>query len=148
MNLIMKYRKIILAGLLLVGLAACEKKLPVYESSVAQLNFQYGTNAGLLTDGMTEEMSKISHSFIMDSKPNQEVDTVWVTVLTMGYLSDQDRPFELQQVMTGNRDAVAGVHYVAFDSPEMQDWYVIPAGESFRQIPIVVMRDPSLAEGG
>lgn len=50
--------------------------------------------------------------------------------------------------MTGERDAVAGKHYVAFTDAEMQSWYYIPAGQAEVLVPIVVKRDPSLETEG
>lgn len=144
----MKSINILILGMLLGLFSACEKELPVYETSLCQLNFVYGTQEGLQTDEVTDDMRMLSHSFILNSGEEVTVDTVWVKVRTMGYLSDQGRPFELTQVMTGENDAVAGTHYVAFDDPDLQSFYVIPAGQAEVQAPIVVLRDPSLEENG
>ncbi len=138
----------IIFGMLFLGLSACEKDLPVYETSVCQLNFVYGTQEGLQTDEVTDDMRMLSHSFILNSGEGVMVDTVWVRVRTMGYLADQDRPFELIQLPTDGNDAVAGTHYVAFDDPDLQSFYMIPAGQAEVLAPIVVLRDPSLEESG
>ena len=144
----MKYiNNILVAGALIFGLSACEKDLPEYETTVCQLNFKYGTT-DISTDKVTDEMREGAHSFKLNSGIGVNVDTVWVRVATMGYLSDEARPFELEQVMTGERDAVAGKHYVAFTDAEMQSWYYIPAGQAEVLVPIVVKRDPSLETEG
>lgn len=145
----MKYvQNILISLVLLTGLVACEKELPVYESTVCQLNFKYGT-ANLTTDEVTEEMRIRSHSFVLNSGEGVMIDTVWVKVTSMGYLSDTNRTIELQQLSTGKQDAVAGKHYVSFDDPELKSrYYFLPANRPEVEIPIVVKRDPSLATDG
>lgn len=145
----MKYiQNILISLVLLTGLVACEKDLPVYESKVCQLNFKYGTT-NLTTGEVTEEMRIRSHSFVLNSGEGVMIDTVWVKVTSMGYLSDQNRAIELQQVLTGEQDAVADKHYVSFDNAELKSrYYFLPANRPEVEIPIVVKRDPSLATDG
>ena len=144
----MKYiNNILIAGALIFGLVACEKDLPEYETTVCQLNFKYRTT-DISTEEVTDDMRVGSHSFKLNSGIGVNIDTVWVRVATMGYLSKEDRPFEFEQVMTGEKDAVAGKHYVAFNDVEMQNWYSIPAGQAEALVPIVVKRDPSLDTRG
>ena len=73
-------------------------------------------------------------------------DTAWFTVNTQGFLSDQDRAFELQQVPAGDglKDAIPGKHYVSFDSEEMKKYLVIPAHANTVKIPVLVLKDESL----
>ena len=142
----MKYKNIFIGCLLLLGVTACEKDLPTYETTVCQLNFGYEKE--VTTSEITDEMRLLSHSFKLNSAEDAEVDTVWVKVYTMGYLSTENRPFSLQQVQTGKDDAVAGKHYVAFDDADLTNhFYYIPANQAEVQIPIVVKRDPSLSDG-
>lgn len=145
----MKYiQNILISFVLLTGLVACEKDLPVYESKVCQLNFKYGTT-NLTTGEVTEEMRIRSHSFVLNSGEGVMIDTVWVKVTSMGYLSDQNRAIELQQVLTGEQDAVADKHYVSFDNAELKSrYYFLPGNRPEVEIPIVVKRDPSLATDG
>ena len=90
------------AFMLLFSLGACEQDLPTYSDDQARLNFDYSQyKSGL-----------VNYSFTFNDK---QQDTVWIQLNTMGYLSDRDRPFELQQIMTGRYDAIPGKHYVAFD---------------------------------
>lgn len=124
---------------LLIGLASCEKDLPVYDYPDNMLNFE------LTISQETKEPELTSYSFVYVPEEIQK-DTVWVTVKTMGFLSDENRPFELKQVTSGGKDAEAGVHYVSFDDAELKSrFYFIPAGEVERRIPIVVLKDASLS---
>lgn len=135
-----KILHIILGGFLLGATAACEKDLPVYNYPENMLNFD------LDIFWQTGEAKEVTYSFVYED-PNVTVDTVWVTVETMGFLSNQDRPFELQQVASGKKDAQPGVHYVAFDDPEVsRKYYYIPANEVKVNIPVIVKKDASLEE--
>lgn len=114
--------------------SSCEKELPVWTDQTARLNFYNEYSRDTLT----------SYCFIYhDEVPS---DTVWMRVTTMGFPADHDRQFELQQVMTGDNDAVAGTHYVSFDDPELRKHYVIKADSVGAYFPIVVKRDPSEAD--
>ena len=42
---------------------------------------------------------------------------------TMGFVSDEDRPLELEQIQTGKNDAKADVHCVAFTNEELKAKY-------------------------
>jgi hypothetical protein len=61
---------------------------------------------------------------------------------------DYPRPITLaQEPFAGvNENAEPGVHYVAFDDPQVKAQYVIPAGASSASIPVILLRDPSLQE--
>lgn len=123
---------------LLIGFASCEKDLPVYDYPDNMLNFE------LTISSETKEPELTSYSFVYLPEDIEE-DTIWVTVKTMGFLSGQDRPFELEQVASGEKDAVAGVHYVSFDDAELKSkFYYIPAGAVEQRIPVVVLKDASL----
>lgn len=75
-------------------------------------------------------------------------DTVPVRICAMGGITDYDRPFSIVQTNTGEPDAaVAGTHFVGFDTPEMKQQMVIPAGKTYQDLRIVVLRDKSLALG-
>lgn len=127
-----KYKLFLLAALSPLLLASCEKDLPVYEDNQAYLNFTYRNNSDYTTN----------YSFIYSG--GKERDTVWLNLETMGFLSDHDRTFELEQVQTGSNDAVAGTHYVSFDSDEEKPYLVIPAGKTTARVPVFVLRDASL----
>ena len=105
-------------------LTGCENELPVYDNPHNSLKFVYAGDA-------------------------VQTDTIWITVNTQGFLSDADRPFQLQQITAGEglKDAEAGVHYERFDSETMRTKLFIPAKAYTQKFPVVVYRDASLAEG-
>ena len=142
----MKRLNIWLCSMLLLCITACEKDLPVFEDPDCLLNFNYGSQ--LSTEEVTEMMRNGSHSFKLKTPEGQLSDTVWLDVDIMGKLSAEDRPLALQQVMVeGTKNAVAGTHYIAFDDSVLAEFYVVPAHSATAHIPVILKRDPSLAEG-
>lgn len=125
-----------------LALASCENELPVYSFPDDSLNFQ------VKLDETSGEVMEKNYSFIY-SGDDVMVDTLWFKVDTQGFLSDTDRPFQLQQIPSGEDfvDAQADVHYLGFDSEEMRSRLVIPAGANTARFPIVVYRHASLSEG-
>ena len=92
-------------------------------------------------------------------------DTLYVYVETMGGPRDYDRAVTFKQVtvydieytvengmkvdsvVTENPyNAIAGKHFVAFDSEEAKRLMVIPANKVSALIPVIFLRDPSLKE--
>ena len=131
----------VLAALLVV--TGCEQDLPLYDNPEDALNFS------VTLDEETGEVVEKNYSFVYAGDA-VTTDTIWVTVSTQGFLSDDDRPFLLQQIPAGEglRDAVAGVHYESFDSESMRGKHlVIPGGSYKHRFPVVVYRDESLSEG-
>ena len=55
----------------------------------------------------------------------------------MGFLSDQNRPVRLEQVSTGEDDAIPGVHYVSFDDPDFTRLCFVPANQNRTQVPVI-----------
>ena len=140
---------ILTGSLFLFGMSSCEKDLPVYETPDCWLNFVYYSSydgSVLGTEEVTDEMRYASYSFVYVGE-EVEVDTVWFEISTMGFVSDEDRPLELEQIQTGGNDAKADVHYVAFTNEELKAKYMIPARKTGTKIPVVVKRDPSLRNG-
>ncbi|MEJ5053831.1 DUF4843 domain-containing protein [Sphingobacterium sp. MYb382] len=111
-------------------------------------------------------LDSLSSAYTFFYRPQTVVrDTFFLPVRTVGGLTNADRPIRLVQE-SEYRDSVvfdaitklpidtvkiplanpaqAGVHYVAFDSPEMQAAAVIKAGRVDAKIPIILLRDPSL----
>ena len=118
----------IMCGVLLLAFSACEKDLELYDTQECRLNFYYDWTADDGSD-WKEAWTRSSYSFVYGGSDATE-HTEYFTVQTMGFLSDHDRPFELEQVMTGSNDAQAGVHYVSFDDTSLKSLYVIPAGQT------------------
>ena len=143
---------IFLAGCCLLAFTACEKDLQPYNTPGAWLNFAFRESSGELitsSEGLYDDIYNTYYSFALQSaKAGVDItqDTVWIEVTTMGFLSDQNRTVELEQVATGEEDAVPGVHYVAFDDPSLLAKSYVPAGQNIASVPIVVLRDASLDE--
>lgn len=146
----MRISKYILIGSLLAILgSACDEDYPTYADSMCNLNFVfYGNYNEVLTcEEVTEETRTSTFSFVYSGEEAVR-DTVWYEISTMGDLSDQNRPIALQQIQVeGVENAVAGTHYVAFDSPEVVSLYVVPANANTTQIPVIFLRDdPNLKQ--
>jgi hypothetical protein len=87
----------------------------------------------------------LSYSFYLKESARQR-DTLWIDVRLSGLPSPVARPLPLAQVSAGVDDAVAGEHYVAFDDPEVSHLFVLPANATRARVPLIVLRDASLAE--
>jgi hypothetical protein len=74
-------------------------------------------------------------------------DTVFFDLYAIGGVSDVDRPFRLiQETITGQQNALPGVHYKAFDDQDLAGRYMIKAGTVYTRVPIVMLRDASLKQ--
>ena len=71
------------------GLFACEDDMDVYNSPDNRLNFVYELN--------TMADTVIPRTFVYEGE-DRVLDTVWLEVVTMGFVEDYDRPFTLEQV--------------------------------------------------
>lgn len=86
----------------------------------------------------------LNHTFVFSSEEITE-DTLRFYIYAMGGISDVDRSFTLEQVQVEEADnAVAGVHYLAFDSKEMKQHYVIKANQYYTYMPVVMLRHNDL----
>lgn len=136
-----RYLIYIMALVSMMSLHSCEKDLPLYSDSTCRLNFYYDISS---TSSFKDELSRSSFSFVYGSEEAVD-DTLWFEVETMGFVTDYDRPISLEQVQVSDaNNAVAGQHYQGFDTPSLQQYYVIPAGKSRTKIPVVLLRDASL----
>lgn len=115
-------------------MTSCEKDQPVYSEETCWLNFK---------SLYSYEPTETDFSFVYSGSTITQ-DTVWMTVTTLGFVKDYDRALTIEQVTTGENDAVAGKHYVAFDDESLKKYYVMPAGAVSTEIPVVVLRDASL----
>ena len=134
MKKLMKYTMLLLPVFVLF---ACEDEVEVYKESTNRLNFVY--------EAYTKSDTLIPRTFVYDPE-TKGFDTVWLEVTTMGYIVDQERKFVLEQVSTGENQAEADVHYIAFDKSLVEGLYVIPAGKNEARVPVVLKRDPSLKD--
>ena len=69
------------------------------------------------------------------------LDTIWFDVETSGYVTDYPRTISFEQMAVDSNAAIPDVHYVAFDNPELQNVYVVPAHSTRVRVPLVVKKD-------
>lgn len=132
----MKKIYMLLAGIPLLGilLASCEKDLSINSNPESRIAFVY--------EDAEDSLVSCTFAYYED---DVVIDTVWLEVMLYGMPTDYDRLISLEQIMTGNNDAVSGTHYVPFDDNElMSKFYKLPANALKTQIPVVLKRDPSL----
>lgn len=113
---------------------ACEDEMDAYNWTDNSLNF---TLNEYLTD-------TVIHKTMVYSPVSRQRDTVWLEVETSGYIVGYSRQFCLKQLVTGESDAVPGVHYVPLEDPAIRPYYVIPAYENRVKVPVVFLRDASM----
>lgn len=133
-------RIFIFIGMLLPGFLfiACEKEIRPYEETINRLNFKFeGSGHSLSSDTL------ISYSLLYTPR-NQNTDTIWVEVATVGYVTDYPRKVSFEQVPSSGEQAIAGTHYIAFNDPRLSEAYFIPAHKNSARLPIVLIKDPSL----
>lgn len=126
----------------LLGLSGCEQlDVNRYENDPRLYFFNGYDNTRTPT---YYHQDSIAQSFFL-LPAEQERDTVFIVLETMGMPSDEPRPFRLVQTNEGEPDAaVSGKHYLPFDSEEMKRNMMIPAGAVRYYMPLIVLRDPSL----
>ena len=147
--MVMKLFNILYAAGLLLLAAACEKDLPTFSDDEGFLIFNYGAGKKTGDATVSESDRRGSYSFLLNAAEEQTRDTVWLKVNTLGKLSPDCRPIALVQIEDTNRNvinAVAGKHYVAFDDSSLAELYRMPGDSSVTEVPVVVLRDPSLKE--
>lgn len=121
-------------------LAGCEEKVTLLYENEPALYFFKGTD---YTNNFKQGDSLI-YSFYT-KELGRVRDTVYLNIRTMGLPAEAPRAVSLVQANTGNRtDAIAGIHYVAFDDPEVKDLMVIPANAVMADIPVILLRDKSM----
>lgn len=104
------------------------------------------------------------YNFVYKDRETVDRDTVYLTVQTIGDLSDAPRKIAFKQIpeyditykydnkgnlvdstMTEKTNkAVPGVHYVPMDSEEMQPLLVVKSRVVYVKIPVILLRDTSL----
>ena len=129
---------IFLSVIFFLVLTACEKENPLaYENDPALYFFKVAPN-------VSGQKDSLEHTFFF-ATDNVVRDTVYVILATMGDLSDKERPISIVQTNKGELNAAeAGIHYVAFDDPEVAKYMMVPAGHPRAVIPIIILRDKSL----
>lgn len=140
---------------LFLGLEGCQEEEGLLFNDKARVQLR-ADGSGTLDD--------YSYSFIW-SPASTTRDIVYLPLRVMGGPADTDRHVSIEQVseydVTYTKDhwgyvtdsvvtertdkAVAGKHYVPFDSPEYDQLLTIPAGEVLTQIGVILLRDVSLS---
>ena len=144
-------RKFILSIGVALGCLACQEALPEYNTDWIGVQF--------VLDESSLSKNEYSYSFVGKDETVMQ-DTVWFTLDLIGPSVDYDRYYELEQIIPKDsvaQDSVpkptdapktitaeAGVHYLAFDSPEAKKLQRFPANAIRTKVPIVLLRDTSL----
>lgn len=134
----MKHQIILLLGILF--LAGCHDSSELYDYPTNKIGF-------LLEGNVNKDITK---TFIYDHS-SIDRDTIYLEMRTMGFVTSYDRRVLLEQADalleagSGIANAVPQVHYVPFDSPEYDQFSVVPAGGATAHIPVILLRAPSLA---
>lgn len=143
----MKYNKFLIGAFACFALASCNQENYLLYEDVTRL--QFGPDPYYLY--RPEEKYVLgdtlqNYTFIYQDESVKQ-DTVWFHLHTMGNVAEKDRPFCLEQIqIEGGDNAIPGIHYLAFDSPEMSKYYVIPKNSAYQLVPVVMLRDPSLSK--
>ena len=147
-------KSIYLLCVLLGALTACSQDDDYPYRDVARVQF-----VGSSVDG-PEDMI---YSFIWLNESSQR-DTVYIPLRVLGGPAEYDRKVRISQITEYNIEyktdnkgyvtdtiktelpnkAVPGVHFVPFDSPEMESILKVKANEVRDEIPVILLRDKSL----
>lgn len=136
-------KKILTLAVLTTALTACKKDQYYLYNDIARL--QFGPPVGQLYYSPADMADTLKpYTFYYEPAAVLQ-DTVFFDIYAIGGTSGQDRAYTLEQVMLeGEENAVAGVHYKAFDDASLKNAYVIKAGEVHAFAPVIVLRDASL----
>lgn len=138
----MKITNYIILLFLFAAVISCSKNEYNFFDDAARL--QFGTIPSRINyEAYALDDTMKSHTFYYTPEVKQE--TTYFDLYTVGMVANHDRAFKLEQVMLeGEENAIAGIHYKAFDSEEMSKYYVIPKDSVHILVPIVMLRDKSL----
>lgn len=140
----MKKNIFYILAVLLLGTAGCEQQSVYKYENDPRLYFFNGVDYSQ-TPTLRQNDSIAQSFFILPE--DQLQDTVWIVVETMGLVAEQPRPFTLVQTNVGETNAaVAGTHFMAFDSEEMKKNMMIPVGSVRYYMPLIVLRGDPLME--
>lgn len=134
----------ILGTVAFVVLAACQnEQYMVYEDDA---RLQFGPTPDKIYTAQSSYEDTLKNFSFLSVPSDKKVDTVYFDLYCMGRVSDVDRPYKLKQVVLDSvTNAEAGVHFMDFDDPNLEDMYVMPAHSSHALVPVIVLRDTSLS---
>ena len=150
-------KKIILIILLGLGLwSACTEEKPGFYEGGDGLCFYYD-NVGpydsnpYFGDGIDGRDSMTVVSSV------KQRDTLWFRIMIYGWPASENRYFSLKKSTISHQDSMyiindksaiiaeEGVNFVAFDDPEMQQYYTVHPDSSSVYVPIIMTYDPNTA---
>lgn len=126
-------------------LYSCERDYNLYEDTQY---LEFGPDQTLIynSDYNYSDSTK-SYSFVYEGYSTTQ-DTVYFDLYAIGGSKDFDRPIKLaQENVPDALNAKPGVHYIAFDNPDISNLYVVKAGEVHLSLPVILTRDTSLSSG-
>ena len=128
---------------LLAVFVGCQKQNVLSYENDPRLFFMNGVDYDQVP--AFRQFDSLSYSFFVLPE-DQQRDTVYIVIETMGLTSDQPRAFSLVQTnLDSVNAAIPGKHYVSFESDEMKQLMTIPAGAVRYYMPLIVLRgDPLL----
>lgn len=134
----------ILVAVALVVLAACQnEQYMVYEDDA---RLQFGPTLDKIYTEQSSYEDTLKNFSFLSVPSDKKIDTVYFDLYCMGRVSDVDRPYKLEQVILDSvANAEAGVHFMDFDDPNLEDMYIMPARSSHVLVPVIVLRDTSLS---
>nr|WP_121271783.1 DUF4843 domain-containing protein [Pedobacter schmidteae] len=140
MKLELKYIWMLLSALLITS---CKKDQFNFYSGTARI--QFGPAPKYIYQSSYNFLDTLkSHTFYYDG-PSVKQDTVFFDIYAIGGVSKSDRSFTLEQKQVPNKtNAVPGVHYIPFNDPRSNQYYVIKAGTVHTRVPVIVLRDAGL----
>lgn len=118
-------------------------------------------------DEILRVKKEIRYNFIYAKQgPDAVRDTVYLTVLTLGKPRDYDRKVSFRQITEYKQEiimdekgnitdtlyhevlnkGVPGQHYLPMNDPEIAPHLFVPANQVRAEIPVILLRDPSLKE--
>ncbi|MFV0522543.1 MAG: DUF4843 domain-containing protein [Mangrovibacterium sp.] len=135
--------KLIALSILSAGIfVSCEKDYQLYEGNQY---IQFGPSYDYVyNESSVYEDSLVEFTFAY-SDMDVVQDTVYCNIYAVGGAADIDRPISIHQVeVPGILNCEPGVHYVDFNDESVKSNYILEAGEVYKEIPIIVLRDTSL----
>lgn len=134
----MKLHVLLIIGCV-VGVISCSHEKPEFYKGGSYVQFWRENPDG--SSGSV--VSPINYPWINSSRT---YDTAWFRVQAVGILSSKDRKIRIEQYDQEEEyyiQAIAGVHYIPFDDPELQKYMVIPGDSTEVLIPVVLKYDPN-----
>jgi len=134
-----------LLGAFALSMTTCKEDRYALFDGPARLHFgpdPFWANQPNLINYPQDDLKRLTFVY---RDPSVVRDTVYFNAYTVGHLGTADRPFLLEQIEVEDAEnAVAGVHYLPFDHPDLANQYVVRAGAAHQRVPIVLLRDASL----